>query len=177
MMKEINTIPNLVQQFEDAPDEELASVLKRINIPIDEFEEYASWSENSYTRNCITRTDEFEFILICWDTNAKTSIHGHDGQDCWVHQVSGNIKERRYKNNDGDLSQYVARELEEGKMVYMTDKMGFHSIENISGQRAMTLHVYASPIDECKVVTADGTIQIKALSYDTNHDQAWKEAV
>ena len=175
-MTDINTISNLIKQFDEAPDEELASVLKRINIPIDEFENYASWSKNSYTRNCIARTDDFEFILICWDTNAKTAIHGHDGQDCWVHQVSGKITETRYKNGQDGMTEYVSRDLEKGKMVYMTDKMGFHEIENTSGTRAMTLHVYASPIDECKVVTEDGDIEVRELSYDTNHT-TWKEAV
>jgi cysteine dioxygenase len=29
--------------------------------------------------------------------------------------------------------------------------MGFHSIKNISETKAMTLHIYASPIDSCQI--------------------------
>lgn len=176
-MKDINSIPDLIQQFAEAPDEEQASILKRIDIKIDEFEKYASWCEGGYTRNCLTRTNKFEFILICWDTNAKTAIHGHDGQDCWVHQISGQITETRYKTVDGQHTEYVSRDLEEGKMVYMTDQMGFHCIENTSGKRAMTLHVYASPIDSCKVLDDNGVIQTKELVYDTISDESIATAV
>jgi cysteine dioxygenase len=33
----------------------------------------------------------------------------------------------------------------------MTDEMGFHLIKNKSKQKAMTLHVYAGPIDACEI--------------------------
>ena len=41
-----------------------------------------------------------------------------------------------------------------------------HSIENISTQRAMTLHIYASPIDECKVYNDEkDCFEMKEMSY------------
>lgn len=168
-MKAISTIEQLIESFDDADPSKRASVLKKIEIPTEEFEEYATWTEGGYTRNCIGRTDDFELILLCWDVDAGTPIHGHGGQDCWVYQVAGTVKEKRYTESiSGGLKVTNELSLKAGKLAYMHDRMGYHTIENISGQRAMTLHVYANPIDRCKVYN-DKTqrFEIREMEYDT----------
>ena len=98
-MLPITSIENLIECFDDAEPSEQASVLKRTDISVSDFEKYASWIKGGYSRNCITRRDSFEMILICWDEGAKTPIHDHDGQHCWVLQVSGPIVEKRFEIN------------------------------------------------------------------------------
>ena len=44
-----------------------------------EFEKYATWNQESYTRNCIARTDTYELILLCWEKKQETPIHEHGG--------------------------------------------------------------------------------------------------
>ena len=54
------------------------------------------------------------------------------------------------------------------EVTYMKDFMGFHSLENISNQKSMSLHLYAKPIRKCRVFdAASKTFADKELGYDT----------
>ena len=175
-MSTITTIDQLIESFDDAEPSEQVSVLKRIAIPKSDFEEYATWEKGGYTRNCIARKDGFEFILLCWDAGVATPIHGHGGEDCWVYQVAGSVRERRYVESEFGFKTTNEAILEEGKITYMHDSMGYHTIENIFEQGAMTLHVYASPIDRCKVYNEEkGAFEVAEMEYDTIEGEVVKK--
>jgi len=54
------------------------------------------------------------------------------------------------------------------RLTYMRDEMGYHMIKNNSEARAMTLHIYALPIDECEVFDEKKETFIdKEMQYDT----------
>ncbi|MCG8575023.1 MAG: cysteine dioxygenase family protein [Flavobacteriales bacterium] len=165
-MSKITSIDELIECFDEAEPSEQISVLKRIDIPTSEFENFATWKENGYTRNCLARNDDFEFILICWSIGARTPIHGHAGQDCWVYQVQGNVTEKRFSESDTGFDVVNEAVLTEGRITYMHDRMGYHSIENFTDKIAMTLHIYASPIDRCKVYNEEKSqFEIRELDY------------
>lgn len=167
-MPPIKTIPELIEAFDNAEPSEQIKVLKSINIPISDFKEFATWEEGGYTRNCIARRDGFEFILLCWDTGAKTPIHGHDNQNCWVYQVQGSVSEQRFKQTSYGFELTNEAVLKEGKITYMHDRMGYHTLENISESPSMTLHVYANPIDRCEVYNEQrGCFEVVEMEYDT----------
>lgn len=167
-MSTIKTIEELINEFDNADFAEQKSVLKRIDIPVEEFQEYASWEDGSYTRNCIARKDGFEFILLCWAKDVGSSIHGHDGQHCWVYQVCGTVNEKRFDFTNGAFEETNNVNLDKGAITYMHDRMGYHSIQNVSGKGAMTLHVYANPIDRCKVYNEEiGKFETVEMEYDT----------
>ena len=171
-MSSIKTITELIEAFENAEPSEQIGVLKRIDIPRDEFEEFATWDEGSYTRNCIVRHDKFEFILLCWDSGVKTPIHGHDGQNCWVYQVAGTVSEKRFKQTHYGFELTNDTTLSEGRITYMHDRMGYHTLENISSSPSMTLHVYANPIDRCEVYNEKiGCFETVKMEYDTIEGQ------
>lgn len=149
-MSSIETIDTLIERLNECEEGKHASVIKLMNIPTHEFERYAIWNTEAYTRNCIERTDAYEIILLCWESGNITPIHSHGGERCWVYQVDGNLTEIRFEEKAiGELVETHRMILEPGKLTYMEDSMGYHQIRNESGQRAMTLHVYASPIDAC----------------------------
>tara|TARA_B100000768_G_scaffold169536_1_gene175219 strand:+ start:302 stop:841 length:540 start_codon:yes stop_codon:yes gene_type:complete len=169
-MSPITSIEQLIECFDDAEPSEQASVLKRASISVSDFEKYASWLDGDYSRNCIARKDAYEMILICWDVDAKTPIHDHGGQHCWVLQVSGTITEKRFEQNEGGFSLVDEAELRAGKISYMNDKMGYHTLENNSKSRSMTLHIYANPINQCNVYNEEKSeFEIKEMAYDTEH--------
>jgi len=173
-MTKITSINELIEHFNNANPSEQIGILKSIDVPTIEFEKFATWKDDDYTRNCLIRTEEFEFILLCWDRGSATPIHGHDGQDCWVYQVSGDLKETRFEqvSERFDISSEI--ELCEGKIAYMHDRMGYHKIENLSSQRAMSLHIYSNPIDRCKVYNEElSKFEIKKMEYDSVGDEAF----
>jgi cysteine dioxygenase len=169
-MLPITSIKKLIESFDDAEPSEQAGVLKRMDIEISEFEKYATWIEADYSRNCIIRKEGFEIILICWDEESTTPIHDHDGQDCWVLQISGSIIEKRYQETEDGFTITHEANLKEGNLSYMNDRMGYHTLGNNSNSRAMTLHVYANPIEKCKVYNEEKSqFEVKELVYDTVH--------
>ena len=171
-MSLITSIKQLIDSFENTRFSEQVNLIKKINIPSSRFKRYATWAEGGYTRNCIAREDDFEFILLCWDSNSKTKIHDHAGQNCWIYQIQGDMRETRFKESDEGFEITHDTVLREGKVSYMHDRMGYHSLENISGGRSMTLHIYASPIDQCQVYNEDtSSFEVVEMEYDTINTQ------
>lgn len=169
MKNEITSIEQLISCFDDAEPAEQVSVLKRIQIPVSDFENYATWSdEGGYTRNCIARLNGFEFILLCWNPGAITPLHDHAGQNCWVYQVDGSVRERRYKKDGEAFELTNDMVLDAGRLCYMHDRMGYHTLENESNIRSMTLHVYANPIDRCQVFNEEkACFETVEMQYDS----------
>ena len=167
-MNPILTVDQLTETLDNADPEDYSKIMKRIRIGANNLDAYKTWTDQCYTRNCLARTDQYELILLCWDIGASAPIHGHGGEDCWVYQIQGTIEEKRYEEDQGCLKVTNQMILTPGKLTYMNDKMGYHSIGNISDQRAMTLHIYTSPIDSCKVYNASkDCFEMKEMSYHT----------
>ena len=167
-MNYINTVKELVDVLAETDLVNFPKVIKNIRFTGDHLGTYATWIDQDYSRNCLARTPNYEIILLCWDVDSKTPIHGHDEKDCWVYQLQGSIEEKRYQEHVGNLSETHRMKLTPGKLTYMHDRMGYHSIENNSGKRAMTLHIYASPIDQCEIYNDEkGCFELKEMSYHT----------
>ncbi len=167
-MNPIKTIDHLIGFLSQANAQDHPKMLRRIEIPEVTFDLYATWSESGYTRNCLARTDQFELILICWAPGAITPVHNHSEQDCWMYQISGTLDEKRYTKPQGQLNVTQASKLRQGQFTYMHDRMGFHSLENKGTNRAMSLHIYVAPIDECQVYDpVNGILETKVMAYDT----------
>ncbi len=168
-MAEIRSLEVLIQSLKNADAEDYIKLAKNMNIPVSDFSKYEYWKDEGYSRNCIVKTNAFELILICWNKNDSTSIHGHNNQKCWVYQVDGKMTEIRYKKNDQEkLIEYNRKELIPGSLCYMHDSMGYHLLENPTDQNAMTLHLYIKPVNSCEVYNSESnSFKNKTLKYDT----------
>jgi cysteine dioxygenase len=169
MSRKITSLESLIQQLEETDQEEHKKIISAMDIPKSEFVAYAHWKKSGYARNCIKRTKDYELLLLCWNPGDRTPVHGHDGQDCWVYLVDGEMTEIRYKaDEDDNLTKTHTEKLTGHRLTYMRDEMGYHMIKNNSEQRAMTLHIYALPIDECEVFDEKNeTFVDKEMKYDT----------
>ncbi len=169
MSEKIRTLSSLIEQLEETDHEEHKKIISSMDIPKDEFMPFAYWKDKGYARNCIKRTKDYELLLLCWNPGDKTPVHGHDGQDCWVYLVDGEMSEIRYQaDEEENLTKTHTEKLTGRRLTYMRDEMGYHMIKNTSNQRAMTLHIYALPIDECEVFDeADESFKSKEMEYDT----------
>ncbi len=145
------------------------NIIRSINLPSTAFESYCSWSDESYTRNCIIDTKEFELILLCWEKGQMTPIHDHGGEECWVKIIEGEFRETIYKEDEtGELNIVKSAISKSNDISYMIDFMGFHRLENLSNKRSMSLHLYAKPIRNCRLFDENSrTFVSKNLAYDT----------
>lgn len=167
-MNPIHTVKELSEILKNVSPNEYPKVFRRIRIEENNLKSYATWKKQGYTRNCLVRTPFYELILLCWDVDAKTPIHGHGGRDCWVYQVEGTIEEIRFQEDNGNLIEKNRMVLAPGKLTYMHDRMGYHSLRNHSNRKAMTIHIYAKPIDFCKVYNdTKDCFELKEMSYHT----------
>ena len=166
-MKKITTIKQLITILSESSIEQLKSIVQFLAISATEVEPYQFWSKKHYTRNCIIRTNSYELILICWEKNQITPIHSHNNQECWVYNVNGKFEEIRYKKDENGIPQpFYHSNLAEQNRSYMNDSIGFHVLKNTANGRAMSLHLYAHPINECLVYNEHNKVfETKPLGY------------
>lgn len=169
----INSLSDLIVKLKQSDPKDFPKIVKQINIDASEFENYKYWCKDSYTRNCIERTETFELILLCWDCQQTTPVHSHGGEKCWVYQIKGTVEELRYEESDnGQLEVVDKMLLSPGSLTYMDDSMGYHALENNNKERALTLHLYMKPIDECEVFNfEEKCFEAKELVYDTHEGE------
>lgn len=148
----IISIQNLIDELKNSGANQYVSIAKRITISKDECEEYISWDAKDYTRNCIEHNDDFELILICWKPGDETPIHDHNDQRCWVYQIEGEVVEERFvKDEEGNLLKNHEMILSGGRLTYMHDSMGYHTLSNKTNKNAFSLHLYIKPVEKCQI--------------------------
>lgn len=136
--------------------------------------ELATWVPRNYTRRTLFRSDTFEVLLMCWAPGARSSVHAHDGQQCWMQMVEGQLKIDCYTFERPEDFGRVGEDIILHPLgvstllqVPMTDvalpEHEVHRVSNPSAQDgAMSIHVYARPIENC-------------LIYDTKSRRAWSQ--
>ncbi|MDG2455444.1 MAG: cysteine dioxygenase family protein [Bacteroidia bacterium] len=132
------------------------------------FEKYAFWNEDHYTRNCIAHNESFELILLCWEAGQKTANHCHNGQECWVKVISGEFEEDMYvlNENTNKLTYTETKHVSQHEVTSVDDRTVFHTLQNISKNRAMSLHLYMKPIDQCRYVDEESKeLKTAVMSY------------
>jgi cysteine dioxygenase len=168
-IKTPQTISELIVALSEGERTTYNHIIHSINFPSNAFEKYVSWSNKCYTRNCIVDNEKFELILICWCEGHGTPIHDHDGEECWVKVIKGEFKETIYKKNEtGELNIVKTSISKPNQVTYMKDFMGFHTLENLSNKKSMSLHLYAKPIRKCRIFDEKSNAFVtKKLDYDT----------
>jgi len=166
MSASISTIPHLISELNKCKNEDFKKIVKRLDLSSSDYKPFEFWQEKHYTRNCVHRTMEYELILLCWEIGQETPIHCHNDQECWVHIVKGEFKEIRFKQGENGLQIDNEQTFMKEGLCYMNDDMGFHKLQNISKEKAISLHLYANPIDKCRVFNEKTEcFELKEMSY------------
>ncbi|MFK7782535.1 cysteine dioxygenase [Psychroserpens sp.] len=134
-----------------------------------DFKVFESWSSKKYTRNCMFKDHQFELLLLCWEEGQETSIHDHDGEDCWVYLLEGEMEEVFYSLEQSNrLKERNSHLISPHQLSFINDKVGIHKLKNASEGKTVSLHLYAKPIEQCRFYceNSEQFIQRK-LSYDT----------
>jgi cysteine dioxygenase len=146
------SLDDLVTALSEEERTKYDDIMRSIEIPSSALESYCSWSNESYTRNCIIENEKFALILLCWEGGQVTPIHDHGGEECWVKIIEGEFRETIYKENEvGELNIVKTVISKSNDITYMIDFMGFHRLKNLANKRSMSLHLYAKPIRNCKM--------------------------
>ncbi len=151
----------------------VAGALREIRIDERTLAPYLSWSPARYTRNLVVRTDAFELVAICWDERARSAIHDHADSDCAFVVQRGAIACENYQvlpraalGGPCELRRTGTRTLRAGDIDMRSGHLSVHRVGAADGP-AVTLHVYAKPIDACLAYGEDGSVREVHSRYDT----------
>ncbi|MBZ9626711.1 cysteine dioxygenase family protein [Psychroflexus sp. CAK57W] len=151
----ITSLNKLLEILPSCEGQDYFDIARNLSIPDEDLLPYAFWSEESYTRNCVLRTDDFELLLLCWEQDQDTPIHCHNGEECWVYLANGKLQEKRYVEENDELKLIADVKMTQDRLSYMNDDLGYHSLQNINEGKSMSLHLYVGPIDECSIYDED----------------------
>jgi len=135
------------------------------------------FASRRYTRNLVYRDERFELLVLCWDRGVRSPVHGHAGQQCWFIPVAGAFDLEDYRILDGGREPgparlertLVRRGVGPGALDRRSPDADVHGIAVARGtRRAVSLNLYARPIDACLVYDlAAGTCALRRLRYDS----------
>ena len=136
----------------------------------DDWRRYAFFSDQHYTRNLVELDARFELMILCWGPGQESPIHNHEGQDCWMAVLDGEVEEVRYPmpSGSGPLHSKGTLRFGPGQVAFIRDEMGLHLVRPLGTRPTggVTLHLYSSPYDECNCYCPDtGRVTRKKLGH------------
>ena len=123
------------------------------------------FSAEHYTRNLVHHTSLFDLIAICWESGQRSAIHNHTNQRCWMGIAYGRVQVQNFRLINQDPTTHLCELaptthyiIEAGKPAEVDPEEPIHLVTNPSsfGSRAVTLHIYSRPFDECEVYDLKG---------------------
>lgn len=104
-------------------------------------------ASKQYTRNLIRQVPGiFDLLLLVWTPGHTSPVHDHADAHCLMKILKGSIVEKRFAiprspGTEGKMTQTGKAQYGEGKVTYMADQLGLHSIGNPSmSEYAVSLH-------------------------------------
>jgi cysteine dioxygenase len=122
---------------------------------IDELVRHVSWPRRGYARTLIHRDDAFELLVLSWAPGSRAPLHDHAGQDCWLVPLAGAFDLDDYAIVAGDrrrawLAPLRGRRVGLGELDRRDEHETIHAVTPVT-PLALSLHLYARPIDRCRV--------------------------
>ena len=170
--------------------EMLSNYLAHYTLSQEAIDQYQHWSDEKHTRNKIFRNDAIEAMLICWNIGNRTPLHTHNGQLGWMTMLQGRLLVENFRLRECNKPEnqevvgmdclagasYIDMEALDTELVAPGGALNtvdkHHTIHRISNlpewnQRAISLHIYARPIDSCVVFDLEASRCFRRdLKYD-----------
>ena len=168
-MGKIKTVEELIGKLnQKSSDQSYLDIMKKVDIPLREFEKYYTWKSDNYARNCLVKTEDFELLLICFEKGQVTPIHDFGSKQAWIHTIQGKLSEERFRvsENGKSMEQLSSMTLGTNDYSFMSH-IGIHRYKNIYEARTVTLNLYCDPIEQWTQYDGNANaIEVK-VSYDS----------
>lgn len=143
------TLSNLLCRFdrhaESIPLDELVTELTESNLCLEDIQEFACFSDETYQRNLMHVGPGYQALVLCWHSGQRSPIHDHRGSACGVLVLAGVLSETVFeRNSTGLIFPTRTSELREGHVCGSFDS-DIHQVSNLqpAGQDLITLHIYS----------------------------------
>ncbi|MAY83248.1 MAG: hypothetical protein CMP59_03865 [Flavobacteriales bacterium] len=154
MISEISSIEQLKHNLNMGPGYGgYIDIFKAISIPESDWSSHCKWNDEKYTRNCLTNSDEFELLLMCWQSGQHSAIHSFNFQEGWIKVLKGELTIDTFKIDRESLSceHEESIVIKEGEYTYLNDNMGFHRVSASAKGQTVSLHLHAERVREWEV--------------------------
>jgi cysteine dioxygenase len=148
----------------------VAERLEGFRAPVDRLVRRLALPRRGYARTLVHRDARFELLLLAWAPGSRAPIHDHAGQDCWFVPLAGAFDVDDYALAAIDcrcawLTPLRSRRVGEGEVDRRDEREPLHAVTTAT-PLALSLHVYAQPIDRCRIFSARGGWGWRQLAYD-----------
>ena len=126
------------------------------------------FSSHQYMRHPILLHDDWEIMLIAWQSGQVTPIHDHRGVMGGMAVLSGALAEERFTTPDDRPQLADARVRPEGDLSDIGPTV-LHRLAPKSA-RAVSLHVYRPPLRTMGIWEADGMHEIRPSAFDVEEE-------
>src|SRR5690242_6837134 len=75
----------------------IEQVMREGRLPRALVEPYALLRPGRYTRTLVYRDEDMEVLVLGWGRGSRAPVHGHDGQDCCLMTVAGELEVEDYR--------------------------------------------------------------------------------
>ncbi|NBX81640.1 hypothetical protein EBQ90_00920 [bacterium] len=156
----------------DFVSEKVDEFLKSRTFSEDAFLPFIHFRDDTYGRNLVYRNEFFELAVLTWLPQHRTPIHDHANQRCWMLVEAGELTFKNYHPPTSDSAGLrplgKSEVLKKGSPIYIDDDLAVHAITNASKKPAVSVHLYAGPIKECRIYNElTKRFEKKTLSYLT----------
>jgi cysteine dioxygenase len=170
----IDELVDALRGLGEVPDpDRVVTTLRTVRVDDRSLAPYLTFVPGRYTRNLIARTPAFELIAICWDHGACSAIHDHAESDCAFVLQRGAMSCEDWRITRGgaaegpcELARVGSRPLRDGDVDLRGGHDSLHRVGSEGGP-AISLHVYARPIDSFFIFEEAGRCRRITSRYDT----------
>jgi len=154
----------------------LENLLRSVCYDVSDWQRYACFSDEHYTRNLVATKDfTFDLLILCWQPGQKSAIHDHRESGCWMRMLRGELTETRFNILKSPLkfgcdriggdelssrSEHLMISQEKAykspEVFYINNDLGLHQVANLGKEPAISLHLYSPPITDCEVWLENG---------------------
>jgi len=158
--------------------ERLMELTHRLTISDELIDSLTCYAPNTYTRNLICRSTDFELLVLCWKPGHESTIHDHAGSLNAIRVYRGELTSRVFvptavrPAGTGPVELLAAERVKPGGWTGV-DRGGIHQLANTSERNLITVHVYAPPLLELTVYSPDSAnVERRPLRHTLADDMA-----
>jgi DMSO/TMAO reductase YedYZ molybdopterin-dependent catalytic subunit len=130
------------------PLEELAAVLRRVNLGRADVAGWVHFASTSYQRNLVRAGEWYHLWVMCWRNGQRSPIHDHTGSACAVCVLEGTATVTAFERApNGHVKAAGSSDYAPGQIVVTADD-DLHQVSNLQAGNAdlITLHLYTPPL-------------------------------
>ena len=136
----------------------------------DDWQRYAFFSGEHYTRNLVHSDELFELMVVCWSPDQESPIHNHAGSNCWMGVLKGEVEEVHFDPPGDGIppKQRQSRVYQRGQVAFIRDEIALHLVRPAGDGPAASLHLYSKPIESCQLYCPEtGKVEDRDMCFYT----------